>query len=143
MPEIHLTGVSEFRGAIERAVARKLAATREATAKGAHTIEAAAKEQLTTGSHAKGEPTGARPGEPPDLVSGTLRRSVQVQGPTSIAGLGFTASTGPTAVYGRIQELGGVAGHGNYLPARPYMQPAVQAAGPELHSLYREAWSTW
>jgi phage gpG-like protein len=35
------------------------------------------------------------------------------------------ADVGPAAVYGRIHELGGIAGHGSHIPARPYLRPAV------------------
>ncbi|MFD2421675.1 hypothetical protein [Amycolatopsis pigmentata] len=142
MPEIRMVGVSEFMDAINASVARQVAATRAAVAKGAHTIEAKAKDELTTSSHEKGTPTPSRPGEPPSLITGTLRRSVRVEGPTG-EGQTFTAKVGPTAVYGRIQELGGVAGRGSRLPPRPYMKPAVEKSAEELKALFREAWSKW
>ena len=141
MAEIHMLGVSEFKAALERSVARQAAASREAVAKGAHTIEFYAKQQLSIGSHPKNEPTMSRPGEPPELVSGNLRRSVVVQGPTG-SGTEFTAKVGPTAIYGRIQELGGWTGH-SHLPARPYMKPALADSAGELRSLFKEAWSQW
>lgn len=142
MAEFHLLGVSDFKGAIDAAIARQLAATRVAVGKGAHLIEEKTKAALSESSHPKGTPTPSAPGEPPSLISGTLRRSVRVVGPSSI-GKGFTASIGPTAVYGRIQELGGIAGRGSRLPARPSLSVGVKDAGPELHSLFQEAWSTW
>ena len=137
-----MTGVSAFKDAINAHIARQMAATRTAVAKGAHTIEAKAKDELTSSSHPKGTPTPASPGEPPSLITGTLRRSVRVQGPTG-DGQTFTASVGPTTVYGRIQELGGWAGHSSYLPPRPYMKPAVEKSAEELKALFREAWSKW
>jgi phage gpG-like protein len=140
--QFHLLGVSEFKAAIDGHIARQLAATRVAVGKGAHLIEEKAKLELSKSSHPKGTPTPSRPGEPPSLISGTLRRSVTVQGPTSL-GKGFTASTGPTAIYGRIQELGGTAGRGSHLPPRPYMAPGVKAAEPGLHAIFRDAWATW
>lgn len=142
MAQFHLVGVSEFKGAIDAHIARVMAATSAAVTAGAHTIETATKTKLTTSSHQRGTPTPSRPGEPPSLVSGTLRRSIQVQGPTS-TGMTWRASVGPTAVYGRIQELGGVAGRGSRLPARPYLRPALEESGPELQRLFREAWATW
>jgi phage gpG-like protein len=142
VPEFHLVGVSEFKDAIDAHIARQMVATREAVAKGAHTIEAKAKDELATSSHPKGTPTPSQPGEPPSLISGSLRRSVRVQGPTG-DGKTFIASVGPSMVYGRIQELGGTAGHGNRLPPRPYMKPAVEKSAAELLALFREAWSTW
>ena len=143
MTNIVLVGVREFQGALDAAIARKAVAARTAVAAGAHEIETEAKTLLTESSHPKGTPTPSMPGRPPSLVTGTLRRSIQVQGPTSIGTHTFQASIGPTAVYGRIQELGGVAGRGARLPARPYMQPAVEHSKPVLESLFREAWSTW
>lgn len=36
------------------------------------------------------------------------------------------ADVGPVdVVYARIHELGGIAGHGAHIPARPYLRPAV------------------
>ena len=140
MAEFHLLGVSEFKDAVTASVARKVAATREV---GRPLVVPKTSQRLTTASPPRVTPTSSRPGEPPSLISGTLRRSVQVQGPTSVGGTSFTASTGPTAVYGRIQELGGVAGRGSRLPARPYVQPGVTDAGPELRDMFQKAWSTW
>lgn len=141
MPTFGLTGLSEFKGAMAGVVARKMAATGVATATGAHLIEAKVKQRLTSSSHRKGTPTPSSPGEPPSLVSGTLRRGVMVNGPTS-TGAGFTASIGPTSVYGRIQELGGDTGHST-LPARPYMAPGVSDSQADLTAIFRAAWSTF
>ncbi|WP_020658398.1 hypothetical protein [Amycolatopsis benzoatilytica] len=142
MAEFHFLGVSEFKAAIEGSIARQVAATSTAVAKGAHVIEGKAKEELTKASHKRGTPTPSMAGQPPALVSGTLRRSVIVQGPKPTSSAGFSASIGPTAVYGRIQELGGMAGHSR-LPPRPYMRPAVTKSATELDSLFKEAWSKW
>jgi phage gpG-like protein len=143
MVQFHLLGVSEFKAAIDGHIARQLAATRVAVGKGAHLIEEKAKLELSTSSHPRGTPTPSRPGEPPSLVSGTLRRSVRVQGPTNIDATSYTASVGPTAIYGRIQELGGEAGRWSYLPPRPYMAPGITKAGPELQAIFRDAWAKW
>jgi hypothetical protein len=93
-------------------------------------------------SHAPGTcETPSPPGQPPALVTGTLRRSVQ---PVLAAGGGpvADASVAPHTVYARIQEYGGhiypvrrkflrwfCDGHAHfakhvYLPPRPYMKPA-------------------
>jgi len=70
-----------------------------------------------------------------------LRRSVNVTGPESVGATGWQGEVGPTAVYGRIQELGGIAGHGSRLPARPYMKPAWDEVEPLILPTYRAAWS--
>lgn len=92
-------------------------------------------------SHPPFTHTDSPPGQPPALVTGTLRRSVT---PELAAGGGprATASVAPHTVYARIQELGGniypvrrkflrwvedgsvhFSKH-VYLPPRPYMAPA-------------------
>lgn len=85
-------------------------------------------------SHKRGTPTPSRPGQPPALVSGTLRRSVIVDRPRLVGPFRWRARVGPTVVYARIQDKGGVAGrnHTVRLPARPYARPtseALQASG--------------
>ncbi|MFE5140305.1 hypothetical protein ACFRDV_21955 [Streptomyces fagopyri] len=125
--------------AIEASVHR---ATRKATAHSAHLAEAAIKQMLSTSSHPKNTPTPSAPGEPPSLITGTLRRSIKVVGPIP-AGYGrWMAEVGPTAVYGRIQELGGTAGLGYELPPRPYVMPAYEAlvAGGAIARTYQAAW---
>lgn len=140
-----MLGVSEFVAAIEASIKRQAAASRAAVAKGAHAIEERAKTLLSEASHPKGTETPSAPGQPPALVSGTLRRSVRVEGPKEAGTNTFTASVGPTTVYSRIQELGGTTGrgHATHLPARPYMQPAVKESEPELRRIFEEAWKQW
>ncbi|WP_439947163.1 hypothetical protein [Streptomyces sp. BBFR109] len=141
---IQVLGVSELNLAIERIAVQLNYATRTATARASHLLEREIKQQLSTSSHAKGTPTPSSPGEPPSLITGTLRRSITVKGPVPL-GLGrWEAQIGPTAVYGRIQELGGVTGRGGAaeLPARPYVRPAYEklAATGALTTLYHSAW---
>lgn len=139
-----ITGVSELIGALERTARQVDAATRRATSIGAHALEKEIKKELSTGSHRKGTPTLSNPGDPPDLVTGTLRRSVKVTGPLRVGRGRWEAQIGPTAVYGRIQELGGVTGRdgATVLPARPYVRPAYEWAldTGQLARTYREAW---
>lgn len=87
----------------------------------------AAQLELTRKTHRAGTPTPSAPGEPPALVTGTLRRSVIATPPEPAGPARWTASAGGTVVYARIQELGGQAGRGSLLPARPYLRPATQA----------------
>ncbi|MFJ8606376.1 hypothetical protein ACIRH0_04180 [Streptomyces sp. NPDC093675] len=140
---VQITGLSQLNGAL-LALERDLQiATRTATAKAAHLAEAAIKQMLTTSSHPKGTPTPSNPGDPPSLVTGTLRRSTKVTGPVP-AGMGrWLAEVGPTAVYGRVQELGGTAGRGAELPPRPYVQPAFErlVASGAIRSTYYAAWA--
>lgn len=139
-----VTGGGAMRGAMKAMAGRVEAATRAATGTGAHLIEAEMKKTLTTSSHKKGTPTPSRPGEPPSLVTGQLRRSIKVKGPTRLGPGVYQAQIGPTAVYGRIQDRGGMAGRdrSTYLPARPFVAPTktrVEQSG-RLARVYRDAW---
>lgn len=66
----------------------------------------------------------SKPGDPPNKQSGDLRRSIGV----AFGPMHLSAKIGPRdeLVYARIQELGGRAGRGAYLPPRPYMVPALE-----------------
>lgn len=143
---VQLLGVPEFMAAIDGLVAAADIGAREATAKGGHLIEAETKKNLGKYSHPKGTVTPSPPGQPPAIVTGQLRRSIRVQGPTKTGPGAWESQTGPTAVYGRIQELGGVTGRGGAttLPARPYLEPAVKALidSGRLAEVYTQAWRT-
>ncbi|MFJ2630828.1 hypothetical protein ACIO6U_02540 [Streptomyces sp. NPDC087422] len=141
---IRIEGLTELTAAMARTVKLADAATRVATAKGAHALEGEIKKTLTARSHRKGTPTPSGPGEPPALVTGTLRRSVTVKGPLPAGRGRWEAQIGPTAVYGRIQGLGGVTGRGGTttLPARPYVRPTFERAVASglLAGIYHQAW---
>lgn len=94
---------------------------------------------LRKSSHQAGTPTPAAPGQPPALVTGTLRRSAQIV-PARPSGPRAVAVVRVGVVYARIQELGGdvdakrakvlankrtgqVFGKHVHLKARPYMKP--------------------
>ncbi|MFB7461313.1 hypothetical protein [Streptomyces sp. NPDC056188] len=141
---MQVVGLSELFAAMEGMAARLNVATRTATVQASHLLEREIKQQLSTSSHAKGTPTPSSPGDPPSLITGTLRRSISVKGPHPLGMGRWEAEIGPTAVYGRIQELGGVTGRGGatVLPPRPYVQPAFEklAASGALTRLYHSAW---
>jgi phage gpG-like protein len=139
---VRIEGLAQLDAAIEGLAVSLNAATRSATAQASHLLEREIKQTLSKASHPRGTPTPSSPGEPPAVVTGTLRRSITVKGPHPL-GLGrWEAQIGPTAVYGRVQELGGVTGHGAVLPARPYVQPAFErlAATGALSRVYHSAW---
>lgn len=141
MPTVYVHASGDPGRALRSLVARRKAATRPALAKAAHLVERNAKLLLSLTSHPKGTQTPSRPGEPPSLVTGTLKKSVKVRGPRPIPG-GYEAFIAPTVVYGRIQELGGMAGKGlrTRLPARPYMRPAMRQSIPGIRSIFKKAW---
>lgn len=99
----------------------------------------AAVQRSFTGAHPPRTPTPSRPGMPPSVISGTLRRSF-VSTPAVLSGLTATGRVYPSTVYARIQELGGVTGR-NYqtrLPARQYMAPTRAALNARLGQIARD-----
>lgn len=141
--QIIFEGIAEALAAIEEMVLRQHAATRAATAKALHLVERETKSELSKNSHRRGTPSPAGPGEPPALVTGNLRRSISVTGPDP-KGVGtWEGRVGPTAVYGRIQELGGRTGrsHAVNLPPRPYLQPTIERLHDDIARIFYEAWA--
>lgn len=140
---MRVSGVDELQAALTAAVGRMDTTTKEATAVAASLVEIAVKDKLRQTSHRRRTPTPSSPGQPPSLVTGNLMRSIAVRGPTGGLGV-WGASIGPTAIYGRIQELGGMTGrhHATHLPPRPYVDPAAHQTFPIIQSTYLAAWAT-
>lgn len=138
---LEVRGLQQIPEALTRKAAALEVATRVATGLAAHIVERHTKDLLRRTVHKRHTPTPSQPGEPPARVSGDLGRSISVAGPTGVAGT-FRASVGPTMIYGRIQELGGVTGrgHASHLPARPYLRPALDASREEITTLFFTAW---
>jgi len=98
---------------------------------------------LRKSTHPAGQVTSSKPGDPPALVSGTLRRSARIV-PAAASGTRAVSRVRVTAVYARIQDQGGVISakqkpflrfqypNGSWhrvrsvrLPKRPYMTPTL------------------
>lgn len=129
--------VHEFLHRMEETVAEVDKATEGFIAEGAHAIEREAKIRAGAGGrHKAGTPTPATTGDGPAIITGTLRRSIHVDGPHRL-GLGtYEASVGPSVIYGRRVEL-----EYNY----PYLSPALaQVSDTLLPELARKWWgSAW
>lgn len=151
MPTLMWHGAENFDRALQRLTADASQAARRGANAAALAVATRTKQKLTTSTHRKGEPTPSKPGEPPSLVTGTLRRSIKVV-PAEPQGRGaWLAKVGPTAVYGRMQELGGPLPRSPYrpmykldpqLPARPYLGPAVKELidSGALWAAFRSGW---
>lgn len=137
-------GMPEFVAALEQLPVYAYLGARRAVDAAAALVELETKKSLTRYSHPKGTPTPSPPGQPPAIVGGALRRSVRVRKSYSLGPGQWAAQVGPTIVYGRIQELGGVTGRGHRttLPARPYLGPSVKRLidSGELAEAYEAAW---
>jgi phage gpG-like protein len=142
---MHFEGVDAFKGAIDGLVRLADEGGRKGVTAAALKVASKTKTKLTTSTHKKGTPTPSRAGDPPSLVTGTLRRSVKTTPAVPLGAGAWQASVGPTAVYSRIQELGGECGRGHLtrLPARPYLAPTLKEMidSGELWSAFREGWA--
>jgi hypothetical protein len=136
-----LDGFEAMMTELEAIVGKVVGATPQGLANAAHHLEASIKLELSRTSHPPGTPTPSPPGSPPSLITGTLRRSIQVEGPTQTGPGRWTANVGTGLVYSRIQEYGGTAGRGSRLPARPYMAPGLATALPGMGALIEQAWA--
>jgi phage gpG-like protein len=97
---------------------------------------------LTLGSHPPGTRTGSPPGSPPWRITGHLADSVTVRRATSTGLDTWAGYVGPTAIYGRIQELGGDTGRGHrtHLPPRPSLYPAWAIVRPTVGPGFVATW---
>lgn len=139
-----ITGITELADALTTIAGRVEAASRDAIHTATLVAESQARNLLSTYAHDPGTPTPSPPGDPPAKITGALRDSFKVTGPIGGGGA-YTSVLGPTIVYARIQELGGVTGrgHATTLPPRPYFKPAferLREAGT-LTRIFTAAWS--
>lgn len=137
MPSVHFSGQHEwfagFRAMAAKAEAETPAAINEILRK----VATQQRTLLTLGSHPPGTRTGSAPGSPPWRITGHLSDSVTVRRARHGGAGRWEGSAGPTAIYGRVQELGG----GRYrLPARPSLRPAWGLVRPTVSSQFRAAW---
>lgn len=105
--------------------------------------ETAVKVTLSSSTHPPGTETPSRPGQPPSLVSGKLRRSVTRTPPRVIEPGTALCTVGSVAIYASVHEFGpvtitakrypelgnpqvGFFGHQVTIPRRPFLAPATQ-----------------
>ena len=132
-----LDGFEAMLAELEAVAIRVVDATPDALGKAAHYLEGQIKIELSRTSHPPGTPTPSPPGSPPSLITGNLRRSIQVEGPQPTGPASWTASVGAESVYARVQELGGGPSR---LPSRPYMAPGLATALPGIAVIFERAW---
>ncbi|MBM9509995.1 hypothetical protein [Actinacidiphila acididurans] len=139
---ISVDGVEEWAAAVDALGQRMQSATRAATRDAMKIVQRGAFSRLSRYYHPPGTPTPAPPGGPPARINGHLRGSLSPTGPRP-TGTGYTGQLGPTAVYSRIQELGGQAGrnHSVTIPPRPYLAPTVRDARDAIRRQYVAAWA--
>lgn len=109
-----------------------------AEAMGRQLVKEVTRNELVRYAHPPKTKTNSPPGQPPAIVTGTLRRSVKqepISGGQKVGQYRWQTTVGGTAVYARIQELGGWTGkgHNTYLPPRPYLSPALLRSRASIH----------
>lgn len=142
MTSIEWQGVDKFLAAL---AARGVKASADTPAAINDVLRTVARQQrtlLNLGSHPKGTKTGSPPGSPPWRITGHLMDSVTVRRAVPTGFGRWEGQVGPTARYGRIQELGGNTGRGHrtHLPPRPSLYPAVAIIRPTVGAAFRSAW---
>ncbi len=136
-----MEGISELKAALTRLAAEGDTAAKQVVARGAAQIEAAAKGNFA-GTHSKGEKhVEATVGghAAPNVVSGTLRRSITHEPIKRYGVADFGTTVGPTAIYARAVELGKTPESAAY----PYFIPAVKASEPKLAQIYETTWAEY
>lgn len=129
---IRWLGVGELEAALTKVAGQAEEASRALVERSAAMVEAAAKANFD-GSHARGRPHVG--GSKPNVVTGTLRRSIHAD-PVRRYGLSdYGTVVGPHVIYGRRVELGY-----NGSTPHPYFAPAVQAVRPRFAELSARTW---
>ena len=138
----YVLGLSEINAAFDRILLETAAASKAIVAESAAVVEAKAKSNFA-GAHKRGEPhTG---GSQPNVVTGTLRRSIGNDG-IRVEGFGGASTRlGPRTIYARRVELGftgtDAAGRSFAQPGYPYFGPAVRATRDEVAAIARRRWT--
>src|ERR1017187_275061 len=151
---VEIEGVSEAISALEKLKAKVTLATREATAKSGSVLQATAVAEFNHG-------------DAPHTRTGNLQRSIRTWPVVQEGPARYRVQVNPTAIYSRIQELGGtitpkekdflswigVRADGTVgriykrsvtLRPRPYLRPATESMGPKMEIVYGTAWrSAW
>ena len=143
---VTVKGIEELKAALRAMALRVDAATPLAVSAATDMVKDRAIAKLELKEHPRGTPTPSAKGEPPAKITGVLRDSFETLGPTPLGAGAWRESLGPTAVYARIQELGGAAGRGgaSILPERPYLRPALDDAlhADLIRGEFVRAWRT-
>jgi hypothetical protein len=137
-------GISEAIAALASMDKRVDAASMVTTVQVSAEVEARAKANFV-GSHRRGQPHISNgPPDRPNIVTGTLRRSIRSTPMVRLAG-GYSSTVGPTVVYGRRVELGfkGTDSLGrNYnQPGYEYFGPAVKEVRVRAHEIAITNWA--
>lgn len=138
-----IANLREFHAAIDRLEQRVVLMARQTVARAADEIIAKAMKNFD-GAHRKGQPHVG--GDKPNVVTGTLRRSIHHTVLQAFEGGmgGWETMVGPATVYARRIELGypggdSAPGH-QHTRAFPYFRPAADEVAKDLTGIAALTW---
>lgn len=142
MANVYFTGQDDVSRAILARIARAEEETPGAVNDILRLVALQQRTLLNAGSHPPGTKTGSPPGSPPWRITGHLMDGVTVQRARLVGPWRWEGKVGGTAVYTRIQELGGWTGRGHrsYLPPRPSLRPAWDLVRPTVSHTFQATW---
>lgn len=130
-----VAGLSELFSAIDRiSTEADQVAKSIVTSGAAQTVREA--QSNFQGSHKKGEPHVG--GDGPNVVTGTLRRSIRYTAPERLGMFEYSSQIGPSVVYGRAVELGYAARN---MRPHPYFIPAAKNIMARLNGIAATSWA--
>lgn len=130
-----VTGVRELQAALTRGMAQAdLAARANVQLASLELIKEA--QANFSGSHRKGYPHVPNGNNYPNVVTGTLRRSIISDGIRPLGPAFYSTKVGPTTKYGRRVELG-LHPTGAY----PYFGPAVKRVRAKVNTIAAANWA--
>lgn len=130
-------GVRQLGAALDRIAKEYDGQGRAALVAAAATVEKAAKANFE-GAHHKGEPHVG--GNKPNVVTGTLRRSISFDAPHRLGPAEWATAVAPHVIYARRVELGYPGGRGRgrqKTRAFPYFDPAVRDTREIVYARFR------
>lgn len=133
-------GLSEVQAAFTKVSAQADVAARSIVTKTAAVTEREIKNNFE-GAHKKGQPHVG--GDKPNVVTGTLRRSIGHERVTRTAAFTYGTRLGPRTKYARRVELGGTDSRGVTTGPFPYFEPGVRTARAQFSAIAATEWASF
>lgn len=135
IPNTVVRGLGDLEAALTRGQAQAALAARANVQVAALELIREAQSDFA-GAHRKGQPHVPNPNNYPNVVTGTLRRSISSDGIKSLGPALYSTTVGPRTVYARRVELG-LHPTGAY----PYFGPAVKRVRARIGTVAASNWA--
>ncbi|MGN6592004.1 MAG: hypothetical protein ACTHJX_03815 [Terriglobales bacterium] len=137
VPKFAVRGLGDLEAALTRGMGQAGLAARTSVQMVAADLIKEAQANFS-GSHAKHRPRIPNAHNYPNVVTGTLRRSIQSDGIRSFGPAAYSTRVGPSTVYARAVELGNPRSHSG---AYPYFGPAAKRIRAKAGAIATANWS--